>query len=115
MSETETTTPAEITFVSEIISDEIQELRCSLCGWVIEDPALATFTADTAIHYDRTCPKGDAKPAPKARKAAVKPERKLAENVGLAAPVKRASGSHGACEHEATKSARAACRKSRNA
>jgi hypothetical protein len=109
------TNTAETTFVSEIPSDEVEELRCSLCGWVIEDPALATFTDTTAVHYDRTCPKGDTKPAPKARKAAVKPERKLAESAGIVAPVKRASGSHSDCEHAATKSARAACRKSRNA
>lgn len=34
---------------------------------------------------------------------------------GEAAPAPRKSGSHAACDHDATKSARAACRKARNA
>ncbi len=102
---------AETTSISDA-EQPSEELRCTLCGWIIEDPALATFTGDDAIHYDRTCPTSvDKKPA----KPAVKPARKLAESAGIVSPSTRASGSHSACEHEATKSARAACRKSRNA
>lgn len=109
----------ELTIVSEIPAEEA-ELRCTLCGWVIEDPALATFTNDTdAIHYDRTCPKGDTKPAPKKTRkpAAKKPERVLAEGAGIVVKEMKivgVRGAHAECDHPATKSDRAACRK-RNA
>lgn len=110
-------TVRELTIVSEIPAEE-DELRCTLCGWVIEDPALATFTNDTdAIHYDRTCPKGETKPAPKKRPAAKKtPERALAEGAGIVVKEMKivgVRGAHAECDHAATKSARAACRKQR--
>lgn len=105
---------AETTFVSEI--PEPEELRCTLCGWVIEDPALATFTSETeAIHYDRTCPKGDAPKVKPARKSA---ERKLAEGAGIVVKEMKivgVRGAHAECDHPATKSARAACRKAKAA
>lgn len=111
-------TTAETTFVSEIPEPE-EELRCTLCGWVIEDPALATFASDnTATHYDRTCPKGNEKPAPKKRAERKSPERVLAEGAGIVVKEMKivgVRGAHAECDHAATKSARAACRKARNA
>lgn len=95
-----------------------EALRCSLCGWVIEDPALASFEGDTARHYDRTCPKGTEKPAPKKRSTTTKPERKLAEGAGIVVKEMKivgVRGAHAECDHAPTKSARAACRKAKAA
>lgn len=86
-----------------------EETRCTLCGWVIEDPDLATMTAAGVVHFDRQCPKGDepkkAKPARKTTTAVVVKEMKV---VGV-------RGAHAECDHPATKSARAACRRKRQA
>lgn len=111
-------TVRELTIVSaEPIEEE--ELRCTLCGWVIEDPALATFTSETdAIHYDRTCPKGDTKPAPKKRAPRKSAERVLAEGAEIVVKEMKivgVRGAHAECDHAATKSARAACRKAKAA
>lgn len=89
---------------------------CALCGFEITE-GFEIDARGRQIHPERRCTAAlDAASAAvkKAAKPAVKPARKLAESAGLVAPVKRSSGSHAACEHEATKSARAACRK-RNA
>lgn len=87
-----------------------EEIRCTLCGWVIEDPDLATMTGTGVVHFDRQCPKGDepkkAKPARKATSTA--PVVKEMKIVGV-------RGAHAECDHEATKSARAACRRKRQA
>jgi hypothetical protein len=89
---------------------------CGICGFDI----VGGYDLDArqrTIHPESRCTDAINKAsaaAKKTAKPAVKPQRKLAESAGLVAPVKRASGSHSACEHEATKSARAACRK-RNA
>ena len=99
-------------------SDETpEETRCTLCGWVIEDLDLATMTKTGIVHFDRQCPKGEAKPEKKTR-ARKSPERKLAEGAGIVVKemkVVGVRGAHAECDHEATKSARAACRKRRAA
>lgn len=91
---------------------------CALCGWVIEDLDLSEETSRGVIHFDRQCPKGNEKPAPKKRATAKKPERVLAEGAGIVVKemkVVGVRGAHAECDHPATKSARAACRKARNA
>jgi uncharacterized protein GlcG (DUF336 family) len=109
--------------MSEIIVREMTDVTptCTLCGFAIEDIDLATETARGLVHFDRQCPKGEAKPAPKkrARKTATTPksaERVLAEGAGIVVKemtIVGVRGAHAECDHAATKSARAACRKAR--
>lgn len=97
---------------------------CVLCGWEIEDLDLSEETSRGLAHFDRQCPKGDApkaKPAAKRapRKPAAKsPERVLAEDAGIVVKEMKivgVRGAHAECDHPATKSARAACRKAKAA
>lgn len=109
---------------NEITVRELTIPTCALCGWVIEDLDLAEETTRGLIHYDRTCPKGDAPKAKPARKTAAKktpaksPERVLAESAGIVVKEMKivgVRGAHAECDHPATKSARAACRKAKAA
>lgn len=112
--------------MSEIIVREMTDVTptCTLCGFAIEDIDLVTETDRGPVHFDRQCPKGEtkkAKPARKttARKAPAKSaERVLAESAGIVVKEMKivgVRGAHAECDHAATKSARAACRKARNA
>lgn len=109
---------------TEITVRELTIPTCSLCGWEIEDLDLATQTARGLEHFDRQCPKGDAPKAKPARKIAAKkapaksPERVLAEGAGIVVKEMKivgVRGAHAECDHAATKSARAACRKAKAA
>lgn len=89
---------------------------CAICGFDCVD-GWEIDARNRVIHPERKCTEALNRASAAAKKSttpAVKPQRKLAESAGIVAPVKRSSGSHSACEHEATKAARAACRK-RNA
>ncbi|QWT29877.1 hypothetical protein PP631_gp096 [Streptomyces phage KimJongPhill] len=111
--------------MSEIIVREMTDVTptCALCGFVIEDIDLSEETARGLIHFDRQCPKGaekKAKPARKTAPAAPKksPERVLAEGAGIVVKEMKivgVRGAHAECDHAATKSARAACRKAKAA
>lgn len=107
--------------MSEIIVREMTDATpiCTLCGFAIEDIDLVTETARGPVHFDRQCPKGEtkkAKPARKTTTAAKRPERVLAEGAGIVVKEMKivgVRGAHAECDHAATKSARAACRKAR--
>ena len=111
--------------MSEIIVREMTDVTptCALCGFAIEDIDLATETARGLVHFDRQCPKGEPKKAPRktaARKtpAAKSPDRVLAEGAGIVVKEMKivgVRGAHAECSHPATKSARAACRKAKAA
>ncbi len=113
--------------MSEIIVREMTDATptCALCGFAIEDIDLATETARGLIHFDRQCPKGETKKAQPARRPAARKtptaksaERVLAESAGIVVremKIVGLRGAHAECDHAATKSARAACRKARNA
>jgi hypothetical protein len=111
--------------MSEIIVREMTDVTptCALCGFAIEDIDLSTETDRGLVHFDRQCPKGAPKPAPKKRAerktpATKSPERVLAEGAGIVVKEMKivgVRGAHAECDHAATKSARAACRKARNA
>lgn len=92
---------------------------CGICGFDI----VGGFDLDARgrqIHPESRCTEaiekvsGAEKKSRTPRKSA---ERKLAEGAGVvkpeSAPKSRQSGSHAQCDHPATKSARAACRKAR--
>lgn len=110
--------------MSEIIVREMTDVTptCALCGFVIEDIDLSEETARGLIHFDRQCPKGAEKKAKPARKIAAAPkkssERVLAEGAGIVVKEMKivgVRGAHAECDHAATKSARAACRKAKAA
>lgn len=110
--------------MSEIIVREMTDVTptCALCGFVIEDIDLSEETARGLIHFDRQCPKGAEKKAKPARKIAAtpkkSPERVLAEGAGIVVKEMKivdVRGAHAECDHAATKSARAACRKAKAA
>jgi hypothetical protein len=90
-------------------------IRCAICKFEITDPDLTDESSRGPIHFDRQCPKGTEKVAPKARKTA---ERKLAEGAGIVVKEMKivgARGVHAECDHETSKSARAACRRAKAA
>ncbi len=111
--------------MTEIIVREMTDAtpNCALCGFAIEDIDLSTETDRGLIHFDRQCPKGETKKAKPARRPAArktttaKPaERVLAESAGIVVKEMKIvglRGAHAECDHAATKSARAACRKAR--
>lgn len=88
---------------------------CGICGFDI----VGGYEFDARqrqIHPGGKCTEAldKASPAAKKTKTRKSPERKLAEGAGVVKPAtSRQSGSHASCDHPATKSARAACRKAR--
>lgn len=112
-----------MTIAIEITDTETLDTTCHLCGFQI-DPLDIEDTRRGPQHADRQCPTGAAPKPKRATRTRKTPERKLAEGAGLVKnlrdagltlnPASRSTGSHSNCEHPATKSARAACRK-RNA
>lgn len=83
--------------------------QCTICGWDMTD-GYEIDSRGFRVHPDKTCPKGDEPKKTRTRKPAAKKTEKT-----TATPTKRASGSHADCDHDSTKSARAACRRQRNA
>jgi len=87
---------------------------CDLCGFEITDGP--DIENGRVIHVDRQCPTAKVEKPKKAPRQRQSPERKLAEGAGVVKPsTPRQSGSHADCDHEPTKSARAACRRKRAA
>lgn len=87
---------------------------CDLCGFEI----IGGFDIENrrVIHPDRLCPSAEPAPTKITRKPRKSAERTLAEKAGVVQETtRRASGSHADCDHEPTKSARAACRRKRAA
>src|SRR3546814_129493 len=85
--------------------------QCTICGWDMTD-GYEIDARGFRVHPDKTCPKGDEKPAKKTRKPAAK---KTSAPVVKEMKVVGVRGAHAECDHPATKSARAACRKRRAA
>lgn len=86
---------------------------CGLCGFEITG-GYEFDARQRQIHPERKCTEALNKASAAAKKT-TKPAAKKTVTPASSAPVKRVSGSHADCTHEATKSARAACRRAKNA
>lgn len=90
---------------------------CGICGFDIVG-GYELDARNRTIHPDRKCTEALDKASAATKKPArvrKSPERKLAESAGVIPSTTRRAGSHADCDHPATKSARAACRKAKKA
>jgi len=91
---------------------------CGLCGFEISD-GWELDARNRQIHSEGRCTEALDKASPAVKKTRKTPQRKLAESAGIVSestPESAAKrGTHAACEHPATKAARAACRRKRSA